>query len=226
MQDVLEVLIDQPYATYSMSELANLTGANKGTISKAVRLLSELDVVETAQDGRTQQVRINRERLTKPDPILSIPQGEFHQPVQAFLQRIQDELDELVGVVLFGSVARGEADRASDIDLLVIVDEDRTAARRTAQSVVSDLEDNGSRGTDTRSSRSSNRRTASNELATNSAPNSTMGSRWSAPTDSPSSGPRCTPMNDDIRNLLGRPSGPSRAAPERSRRDWMSTTQS
>nr|WP_235271328.1 nucleotidyltransferase domain-containing protein [Halorubrum saccharovorum] len=124
-----------------MSELANVTGANQGTISKAVRLLSDLDVIETAQDGRTQQVRINRDRLTKPDPILSIPQSEFHQPVQAFLQRLQDGLDGLVGVVLFGSVARGEADRASDIDFLVIVDEDRTAARRAVQSVVSDLED-------------------------------------------------------------------------------------
>ena len=141
MQDVLDVLIDQPYATYSMSELANLTGANQGTISKAVKLLSELDVIETVQDGRTQQVRINRERLTKSDPVLSIPQAEFHQPVRVFLQRLQDELDELIGVILFGSVARGEADRASDIDLLVIVDEDRTAARRTVQSVVSDLED-------------------------------------------------------------------------------------
>lgn len=141
MQDVLDVLIDQPYAKYSMSELASLTGANTGTISKAVKLLSELDIVETAPDGRTQQVQINRERLSKPDPVLSIPQGEFHQPVQAFLRQVQDKLDELVGVVLFGSVARGEADRASDIDLLVIVDEDRTEARRTVQSVVSELED-------------------------------------------------------------------------------------
>ncbi|MFC6614933.1 nucleotidyltransferase domain-containing protein [Halopenitus salinus] len=141
MQDVLDVLIDQPYATYSMSELATITGAHTGTISKAVRLLSELDIVETTQDGRTQQVRINRDRLTKPDPILSIPQREFHQPIRAFLHRIRDEVDELVGVVLFGSVARGEADRASDIDLLVIVDDDKTTARRTVQSIVSDLED-------------------------------------------------------------------------------------
>ena len=141
MQDVLDVLIDQPYEKYSMSELASLTGANNGTISKAVKLLSELDVVKTAPDGRTQQVQINRERLTKPDPVLSIPQGEFHQPVETFLRHVQDKLDELVGVVLFGSVARGAADRASDIDLLVIVDEDRTEARRTVQSVVSELED-------------------------------------------------------------------------------------
>ncbi|WP_233255146.1 nucleotidyltransferase domain-containing protein [Halopenitus persicus] len=141
MQDVLDVLIDQPYAAYSMSDLATVTGAHKGTISKAVRLLSELEVVETTRDGRTQQVRINRDRLTKPDPILSIPQSEFHHPIRAFLQRIRDEVDELVGAVLFGSVARGEADRASDIDLLVIVDDDKTVARRTIQAIVSDLED-------------------------------------------------------------------------------------
>jgi len=141
MQDVLDVLIDQPYAAYSVSELATLTEANTGTISKAVGLLSELGIVETEQDGRTHQVQINRERLTKPDPILSIPQSEFHLPARVFLERIQDEIDGLVGVVLFGSVAQGEADRASDIDLLVIVDEDKAATRRTVQSVVSDLED-------------------------------------------------------------------------------------
>jgi len=141
MQDVLDVLIDQPYAAYSVSELATLTEANTGTISKAVGLLSELGIVETEQDGRTHQVRINRERLTKPNPILSIPQSEFHLLARVFLERIQDEIDGLVGVVLFGSVARGEADRASDIDLSVIVDEDKAATRRTVQSVVSDLED-------------------------------------------------------------------------------------
>ena len=50
-------------------------------------------------------------------------------------------LDNLVGILLFGSVARGDADRASDIDLLVFVDDDRTQARRSVQSIVSDLED-------------------------------------------------------------------------------------
>ena len=53
------MLIDQPYAAYSMSDLATFTGANKGTISKAVRLLSEHEVVETVRDGRTRQVRIS-----------------------------------------------------------------------------------------------------------------------------------------------------------------------
>jgi len=202
MQDVLDVLIDQPYATYSMSELANLTGASQGTISKAVKLLSELDVIETVQDGRTQQVRINRERLTKPDPISLDPQAEFHQPVRVFLQRLQDELDELIGVILFGSVARGEADRASDIDLLVIVDEDRTAARRTVQSVVSDLEDQRFEGNRYTYQPLVESTDSVQRIGDQLVPSSTTELRWSDLTNSPSSGPRCTPMNNDIRDQL------------------------
>ena len=38
-------------------------------------------------------------------------------------------------------VARGEAARQSDIDLFVVVDGDRTTARRTVEPVVADLQD-------------------------------------------------------------------------------------
>lgn len=141
MQDVVDVLVDQPYAEYTVSELATVTDSNQGTVSKAVSLLSELGVIETQRDGRKQYVRIDRDRLTKPDAVLSVPQAEFHKPIRAFLDRVEEGIDALVGVVLFGSVARGDADRASDIDLLVIVEDDKTETRRTVQSIVRDLED-------------------------------------------------------------------------------------
>lgn len=140
MQDVLSVLVDHPYSEFTISELATMIGANQATVSKAVKLLSSVGVVETRRDGRKQRVRINRDQLDKPDPVFSIPQLEFHEPVRAFLDRLDEEIDQLVGVVLFGSVARGEADRASDIDLLIIVEGDRTSARRTVQSIVRELE--------------------------------------------------------------------------------------
>jgi len=41
-----------------------------------------------------------------------------------------DEVDDFLGIVIFGSVARGEADRQSDIDCFVVVDGNRTTARR------------------------------------------------------------------------------------------------
>jgi len=106
MQDVLDVLIDQPYATYSMSELANLTEQIKEQSrrrsscfpsSMSSRLYR---TGEPSRSGSTENDSRNRIRF-------SIPQAEFHQPVRVFLQRLQDKLDELVGVVLFGSVARG-----------------------------------------------------------------------------------------------------------------------
>jgi len=48
-------------------------------------------------------------------------------------------VDEVLGIVVFGSVARGEADRQSDIDLFVVVDGDRTSARRAITDVVAEL---------------------------------------------------------------------------------------
>jgi predicted nucleotidyltransferase len=140
MQDVLSVLIEEPYEEYTVSQLAEMVPANQATVSKSVRLLADLGPIQTRREGRKQYVSIDRHRLTKPDPVLSIPQAEFHKPVRAFVDRIEGELDDLVGILLFGSVARGEADRASDIDLLVFVEDDRTRARRTVQSIVSDLQ--------------------------------------------------------------------------------------
>ncbi|SNZ04655.1 Nucleotidyltransferase domain-containing protein [Natronoarchaeum philippinense] len=140
MQDSLSRLIEEPYQEFTISQLAEMVDANQATVSKAVKLLRELGTVRTRREGRKRYVSINRDRLTKPDPVLSIPQPEFQRPVRAFVDRAEDELGALVGIVLFGSVARGEADRASDVDVLVIVGENKTQARRTVQSIVSDLE--------------------------------------------------------------------------------------
>lgn len=141
MQDVLGVLIDEPDEEFTVTELATRIDGNQGTVSKAVGLLDATGAIETRREGRHQLVRIDRDRLDKPDPIFAIPQSEFHAPVRAFVDRVTDALDGLVGIVLFGSVARGEADRASDVDLLVIVEDDKTAARRTVQSVVRELQE-------------------------------------------------------------------------------------
>jgi predicted nucleotidyltransferase len=140
MQDVLSRLIEEPYDEFTIGQLAEMVDGNQATVSKAVKLLKQLGTVQTRQEGRKQYVSIHRDRLTKPDPVLSIPQSEFHKPIRAFVDRVQTEVGDLVGVLLFGSVARGTADRASDIDILVFVEDDKTAARRTVQSIVSTLQ--------------------------------------------------------------------------------------
>jgi predicted nucleotidyltransferase len=75
------------------------------------------------------------------DPLLQIPQAEFHTPVRTAVEQLSDRLDTIIGIVLYGSVARGTADRRSDIDLWVLVAEDRMSNQRTANTIRQDLED-------------------------------------------------------------------------------------
>jgi len=142
---ILSLLVDAHETEFSIPELVDATGAARSTVWRAVDLLDSLGVARVRKTPQRNYVSINPNRLRKDDPILAIEQTKFHDPIRAFVDHIRDALDEsdgineLVGVVVFGSVARGEADRRSDIDLFVVVDGDRTSARRLVTDVVSDL---------------------------------------------------------------------------------------
>lgn len=143
--DILRLLVDAHTEEFTIPELVDATGAARSTVWRAVNLLDDLQVLRIRETPQRNYVMIDPAALQKDDPILAIEQPEFHEPVRAFLDGIReqlddtDEVDQLVGVVVFGSVARGEADRQSDIDLFVVVDGDRTSARRLVTDVVGDL---------------------------------------------------------------------------------------
>lgn len=146
MQDILHHLVNNPFEEFTQRELASITGADVSSISRSLDLLETLGVITVSED-RPARITIDMNHLQRSDPVFTIPQSEFRKPVQAYLDeldaRLQEnkEVDELVGIVLFGSVARGTADRRSDIDLLVIVDGDLTYGRRIGTSVARDIED-------------------------------------------------------------------------------------
>lgn len=83
-------------------------------MNAAVNTLDALGVIDVDCTGRANSVRINPEILVQPDdPVMAIPQPEYHAPVREILSQFEEEF----GVILFGSVAQGTAGRASDIDL-------------------------------------------------------------------------------------------------------------
>ena len=145
--DVLRLLADAHEDEFTVNELTDATGASRSTVWRALNLLETLGVIEVRETPQRNYVSIDPGRLQKDDPVLAIEQSEFHAPVRAFLDEVRAELrgsdgvERLVGVVVFGSVARGEADRQSDIDVLVVVEGDRTAARRCVADVVAALRD-------------------------------------------------------------------------------------
>ena len=121
--DILRLLIDNPYEQFTIRELGRLTDNAPQSVKRAVDVLETNEIVVVDTEGNRRLVGINRTRISKPDdPVLRIPQPEFHLPVRAALDRIQDELENVRGVLVFGSVARGHADRQSDIDFWVLAD--------------------------------------------------------------------------------------------------------
>lgn len=143
--EVLDLLVDAHETEFTIPELVDATGASRSTVWRAVDLLDALGVLRVRETPQRNYISVDPDRLEKADPLLAIPQSEFRAPVRAFVDRVREavhdstDVDDLLGVVVFGSVARGEADRRSDIDLFVLVDGDRTAARRAVTDVVASL---------------------------------------------------------------------------------------
>ena len=142
VHDILSFLTRYHTDEFSITELTDAVDYSQPTITKAVNILAANDLVTDRRDGNTRLVRINPGRLSRSDdPILHIPQAEFHTPVRTAVDELIEQLDDAVGIILYGSVARGDADRRSDIDLWVLVEDDRMANQRTANRVRQDLED-------------------------------------------------------------------------------------
>ncbi|MFC7114644.1 nucleotidyltransferase domain-containing protein [Natronoarchaeum sp. GCM10025703] len=138
---ILNFLFDNPEIHLPARQLANVTPMSERATLEAINTLEANDLVETFREGNARHVRINRARLHKPDdPISSVPQLEFRTPLRIARQYIEDELEEVLGIILFGSVSRGEADRKSDIDLWVLVRGDHMKRRHQANKLANHLE--------------------------------------------------------------------------------------
>lgn len=142
IEDILLLFIRNPHRKFSVTDIRNVTGHGGDTVQTAIRVLNAANLINTRQDGRKKLISANRDRFHNPDdPLLSIPQEEFRSPVKAFLKKATERhSDNLVGIILFGSVARGEADRTSDIDIQSIVKTDLTTTRRELHEIRQDIE--------------------------------------------------------------------------------------
>lgn len=140
--DLLQFLVDRPFDEYTLRTLATLLDATHRTIGKAVDVLEANEMVIVQREGNKKLVRINRDRVTVPDdPLFRIPQPEFQPPIRTAVDRLHDELEDVLGIVVYGSVARGEADRQSDIDLWVLVRTNRGRNQRRAAHIGNELAD-------------------------------------------------------------------------------------
>lgn len=144
---VVRLLAASPQREIGVSALADELSVARSTAWRAVKLLASAGVVSVRETPQRHYVSVNADRVEPVDPVATIPQPSFREPVRTFRDRVQtvidgtDAVDRVVGVVVFGSVAQGTADRRSDVDVFVVVDGDRTTARRLVTDVASELDD-------------------------------------------------------------------------------------
>ena len=140
--DVLLFLTNHRFSDFSLRELATQIGHSQQSVRRAVNVLSSNDLVTESPKSNQRLVQINRQRLSVPDdPILRIPQSEYHQPVKTSVTKLRENISDVVGIILYGSVARGDADRRSDIDLWVLTRSGRAESQREANAIARDLEE-------------------------------------------------------------------------------------
>lgn len=138
--EILQLLTDNPGETFTNRELHRLTGKGMGNVNAAVVSLDALGVITVDREGRANAVQINASKLVRSDDrVTSIPQSEYHAPVRSIRDRILEGIGDAAGIVVFGSIARGDADRASDIDVFVVVPGDRMAAQRHAHTIEDEI---------------------------------------------------------------------------------------
>jgi predicted nucleotidyltransferase len=139
--DVLLFLSRHRFSEYTISEIATYTEQTEQSVKRAVDVLCENGLVKDSPEGNRRLISINRKGLSIPDdPYLQIPQTEFQEPAKAAVEELESSLDNIQAILLYGSVARGEADRRSDIDLWVLVSQDRPKEQRKANEVKKELE--------------------------------------------------------------------------------------
>lgn len=144
MEDILELLIRNPFRAFTVRQLRDLTDNGTKTTTRAVDLLTQLHLVRVDSGGRSKDISLNRDHVTIPDdPLFAIPQDEFRRPIREFTERARSDVPAFSALVVFGSVARGVADRKSDIDVWILVDDtdQLLQARRTATRIASNLAD-------------------------------------------------------------------------------------
>ena len=100
--------------------LAAAAGVAPGNASAVIEELIQAGLVSETVAGRSSMVVLNRDHLAA-GPVLALAglRGEL-------IRRLRERLSawpELKGAWLFGSVARGDADSDSDVDLLIVADD-------------------------------------------------------------------------------------------------------
>jgi predicted nucleotidyltransferase len=129
---ILEVFLKDPFKEIHMREIARLSGVSLNNVDNSLRLFVKDDMFKRREVSNMVFFRPNleNEELLKIFEYLElqkkkgfyIKNKKIARLIQKYTEDIVDLSDKKIQlVILFGSVARGEWAKRSDIDILVVV---------------------------------------------------------------------------------------------------------
>lgn len=126
---ILRLLAEQEGASLTGRQVAELTGLSPAGATRALDHLSGLGVITSRRVGRAVTHELQHDNVLVQTIVVPVLAAE-----KAVVDDVRHELvsafgDVALSVVLFGSVASGEATPGSDIDVLVVTDDQRAASR-------------------------------------------------------------------------------------------------
>jgi len=143
-KEVLQVLLNKPDYTFTVNELASNISASYNSINKFLRQLEQFDIVSFQKKGRSHLVSYNHDSRYHEviKTLLRADNKPLEEAAKKYAEKLYSEPSlekQIKSISLFGSVARGAADHKSDIDILIIVNNDeavqkiKNKARKQAQ---------------------------------------------------------------------------------------------
>lgn len=150
-REVLEVLLDKPGYMFTVNELANSVSGSYNSVNNFLRQLEDFHIVSFQKKGGSHLVQYNQDsRYNKViKTLLRADNKPFEETAEKYAEKLYSDLgleDQIKSILLFGSVARGTTGPNSDIDILILVDEEadvqkiKNKARNQAQKVELEFE--------------------------------------------------------------------------------------
>lgn len=126
--EVLQELIDNPDYTYTVNEMAEDVSGSYNSVRNFLRELERFDIVTFTKKGGSYLIEYNQDSRYH-DVITDLLRAD-NQPLEDAARKYAEKLytdhdvkSSIRSIVLFGSVARGTAGPDSDIDVLVLTDD-------------------------------------------------------------------------------------------------------
>ena len=118
----------RPYEQLYLSEICKRLSMGLGRTSDVLKKLQSLEIIIEEKEGKKKMYKLNPNhvlytelvRLSNLNELLNLPQ-KYVGSMRELTDRLVEKLKyNLVSIILYGSVARDEADKYSDMDIIVI----------------------------------------------------------------------------------------------------------